>query len=504
MEGEEPDPELDVNHLVYRSHADPRTGEPNPAFDWTDPDSYVIDDRLRIFGDDGRNYLASTEKKYDVIVSEPSNPWITGVSNMFTVESFESSAKALKPHGIFAQWVQLYEMSPQNIKTIFRTFASVYPHVAAFACEDLSSDTVLLGSFEPLEFDLGRAAREFEHPAVVAELERAYVFGPSDLFARVLLVDKQELLDYTNGPDEELWGEVPLNTDDNAMIEFAAPHDMISFRRFAGYLATIYTDEWSYGRLRRVMQNMGEGRELARNLAEQALSLLMNGRKREANRFLEEAGSLADDDPVVDTARRIAVLLSGAGGAPLPDVEDVAPSPTMTAPQVAELERHLDGIQRSLKLAASKDALERFARIPDHLWRRGGPQMMLLKGYLHFANADPADSAACEESIEILSQLVREHEGYVIGHPEVYYFLGLCHDNALHFDKAVKNVRSYVELTRQREEQARIAVAQAKANLEAALEGIAGTMSIDLPPDPPEAPTTDRQGEAPKESHTGL
>jgi spermidine synthase len=502
IEGETPDPELDVNHLVYRRKQDPQTGAPNPEYNWTDPDTYVINDRLRIFSDDGRNFLASTDAKYDVIVSEPSNPWITGVSNMFTVESFESSAKALKPDGIFAQWVQLYEMSPENIKTIFRTFASVFPYVAAFAAEDLSSDTVLLGSFKPLEFDLGRVEREFDNPDVAAELERAYVLKPPDAFARVLLVDREELLDYTNGPDEELWGDLPLNTDDNARIEFSAPRDMISFRRFAGYLATIYTDEWPYAGLGQVMINQGVGDQLARNLAEQALSLLQNGRKREAGHFLERAEELAPREPAVSSSRQIAVLLSGLGGTPLPEIEEVTPSATMTAEQHKELEHHLSGIERALEIKAHQDSLERFARIPDHLWRRGGPQMLLLKGYLHFLNADPADSAECEESIEILSQLVREHEGYVIGHPEVHYFLGLCHDNALHFDKAVKNVRSYVELTSRREEHARIAVIQAAANLEAALLGAMGTMPIDLPPDAADAPTTDAQGESPKESHS--
>jgi tetratricopeptide (TPR) repeat protein len=423
---------------------------------------------------------------------------------MFTVESFESSAKALAPDGIFAQWVQLYEMSPENIKTIFRTFASVYPHVVLFACEDLSSDTVLLGSFEPIEFDLERVARQLADPRVAAELERAYIFSATDVFARVLLVDKAELLDYTNGPDEELWDGLLLNTDDNAAIEFAAPRDMISFRRFAGYLATIYTDEWKYGRLQRVMRNMGQGGEPALNMAEQALSLLMNGRKREANEFLERAAEIDADQPTLELAIRIATLLTGEGGAPLPEIERVSPSATMTARQVEELEQHLDGIRRSLNLTANRDALERFARVPDHLWRRGGPQMLLLKGYLHFLNGDPTDSTECEESIEILSQLVREHEGYVIGHPEVYYFLGLCHDNALHFDKAVKNVRTFVDLTRRREEHAAIAVAQSKANLEAAMAGVAGTMPIALPDDAPGAPTTDRQGEAPKDLHRDL
>jgi hypothetical protein len=390
-------------------------------------------------------------------------------------------------------------MSPQNIRTIFRTFASVFPHVAAFAAEDLSSDTILLGSFEPLEFDLARVQREFDDPRVARELERAYVFSAADVFARVLLVDREELTDYTDGPELERTEPLPINTDDNAMIEFAAPHDLISFRRFAGYLATIYTSAWRYGRLGKVMTGLGEGPAAAPQQVELTLSLLKNGRKSEASWFLERAQETAPHDPAVRAATRIAELLGGGGGPPLPAIEAPEPTAVLRREQVEELNRRLAEVNRSLDVSAQRDALERFSRIPDHLWRQGGPQMLLLKGYLHFLNADPDDSAECEEAIEILSQLVREHEAYTAGHPEIHFYLGLCHDNALHFDKAVKNIRSYVTLMEEREAQARIALAQAKANLEAALAGVEGTMPITLPPDPPELPTTDGQGESPKE-----
>jgi len=499
MEGEAADPEFNVNHLVYRRPSDPATGARNPGYDWTDPETFVVNDRLTIYSNDGRNFLATAKGRYDVIVSEPSNPWITGVSNMFTRESFASSARALKPNGVFGQWVQLYEMSPTNIRTIFRTFADVFPHVALFSAEDLSSDTILLGSFEPLEFDLARISAEMEDPRVRAELERAYVLSPADLFARILLADKDEVLTYASGPDPSAWPDMPVNTDDNALIEFSAPHDLISFRRFAGYLATIYTDSWEFGRLGKVLTGLGEGEERARNMAGIAVSLLMNGRKREAATFLEGADAISPDSPSVVGAQRISSLLAGEGGAPSPRIEEPAATPGMTPDQAGQLAASLEGVNRAVALLAGKDALERFREIPDHLWRRGGPQMMLLKGYLHFLNADPEDSAECQEAIEILDQLVREHGGYVLEHPEVYYFLALCHDNALHFDKAVKNMRTYVEAMQAREELARLSQLQARANLEAALAGLEGTAGIGLPDDPPGAPTTDGPGETPKE-----
>ncbi|MCP4606658.1 MAG: spermidine synthase [Proteobacteria bacterium] len=501
IEGEKIDPEFNVNHLLYRRPVDPGTGKSNPDYNWTDPNTYVMNERLAIYSNDGRNFLASSPKQYDIIVSEPSNPWITGVSNMFTKDNFVSAIQALKPDGIFCQWVQLYELSPENIKIIFRTFAEVFPYVALFSAEDLSSDTMLLGSFKPIDFDLERVRQAMKDDKVRAEMERAYIFSPTDVFARVLLIDKAELLNYTNGPKGGKAEDLSINTDDNALIEFAAPHDLITFSRFAGYLSTIYTNEWSYGHLNKVIKNFGKGVKRAQNMADQAVSLLRNGRKEEAAKFLEEAKKIAPKEPGILLALRIARLLRGTEGAPLPVFEDVEPTSSMTEDQSDELREKIADVKKSLDAGAFRDALERFSRIPDHLWRRGGPQILMLKGYLHYLNADPEDSEECEESLEILSQLVREHESYVANHPETYFYLALCHDNALHFDKAVKNIRSYVDLMEKREARARLSLAQAKANMEAMLRGVIGTMPIELPKDRTGSPTTDAQGESPKEKH---
>ncbi|MBW2464707.1 MAG: fused MFS/spermidine synthase, partial [Deltaproteobacteria bacterium] len=81
----------DVNHLNYT----------------LDDYPYVEADRLTVINDDGRNYLASTDRTYDIIMSEPSNPWITGVSDLFTTDHFRITKESLNPGGIYCQWVQL-------------------------------------------------------------------------------------------------------------------------------------------------------------------------------------------------------------------------------------------------------------------------------------------------------------------------------------------------------------------------------------------------------------
>ena len=115
----------DVNHLQYRAQF-----------------PFVYDPRLKLINDDGRNYLASTDKRYDVIIGEPSNPWLTGVSDLFTADHFRIAKQKLRPDGIYCEWVQLYELSPENVKIIYRTLASQFRHVIVFSAEDLSSDTI--------------------------------------------------------------------------------------------------------------------------------------------------------------------------------------------------------------------------------------------------------------------------------------------------------------------------------------------------------------------------
>ncbi len=491
QEGAPRSPEFDVNHLVYRDHG-------SKDFDWMDPDTYVINDRLKIFANDGRNFLASSPHKYDVIISEPSNPWITGVSNMFTKDSFESSAKALKKGGVFGQWVQLYEMSPENIKTIFRTFTSVYPYVAVFSAEDLSSDTIMVGSFEPLDFNLERISKLFKNKKISSELNKAYIFSAADIFGRVLLVNKNEALDYTNGPDKDLWPSLPINTDDNAYIEFRAPHDLISFKKYAGYLATIYTSSWQYGRLSKMMTGIGSGQKRAVNLAHLAFALMNNGRKKRAEVFIKDALKTAPHNREVIMADRVLSFLLGKSRDTDPGLEDPVYSRSIKKGEKIILEKGLRAIKVSLENKAYHLALVQFLSIPEKIWRKGGPAMMHLKGYLHFLNASPTDSTECEDTIEILTQLAGKYDTYVLKHPAVYYYLGLCHDNALHFDKAVKNTKRYVGLMLEKEHYEEIAERQEKANLEALIKGIKGTALINLENNSAKTDSTDAQGENPK------
>ena len=168
------------------------------------------DDRLHLVIGDARGELRRTVEPYDVIISEPSNPWITGVANLFTRDFFELTASRLAPGGVFAQWFHLYGMSEDSAREVMATFRSVFPHVVAFNDRDL----ILLGSDRPIAFPLDQMTRRIAVPGVRASLAEAFVRYPADLLVKLRL-DERGTAAFAAG--------AALNTDDNMRLELAAP-----------------------------------------------------------------------------------------------------------------------------------------------------------------------------------------------------------------------------------------------------------------------------------------
>ena len=170
------------------------------------------DPRTRVLANDARNHLVLFDGEYDVIINEPSNPWISGVSNLFTKEFLELGRSRLSADGIFCQWLQIYGMGTDDLRSLLATFAAVFPRVSAWYSVD-DSDVLLLGSRATVD--------------VWASDLPAYLAGPrgTDL-ARIDIHDPYDLLTYLRMDRDdvlEVAGDVGLNTDDNVRIEFSAP-----------------------------------------------------------------------------------------------------------------------------------------------------------------------------------------------------------------------------------------------------------------------------------------
>ena len=101
------------------------------------------DPRTHMIVQDGRNHLTLTKESYDVIISEPSNPWMAGLANLYSLEFFELAKQRLTAHGLFAQWIQAYEMDWETFSLLGRTFAAAFPRSALIKVGPV--DYLLLG-----------------------------------------------------------------------------------------------------------------------------------------------------------------------------------------------------------------------------------------------------------------------------------------------------------------------------------------------------------------------
>lgn len=190
---------------------EPAVVEASRYFD--DVNNRPLDDpRLRMVSNDGRNFIFTSDEKFDVIISEPSNPWLTGVANLFTLEYFMRGAERLKDDGLFSQWLQIYEMSPEDVKTLVATFRKAFAYVYIFRGSE--GDLMLIGSKRERQLNLQAIKSHFNYPKVTADLKRINTSSAADLLSRFYLGPAQI---------DKFCGAAPINTDDNALIEFSAP-----------------------------------------------------------------------------------------------------------------------------------------------------------------------------------------------------------------------------------------------------------------------------------------
>ncbi len=180
-------------------------------------DSFPIDDpRVRLVVDDGRTHLRHSPRRYDAIISEPSNPWLAGVNNLFTAEFFRSVRDHLAPDGVFCQWIQVYEVSPETLGSLLAAFLSAFPDGHAFLIQE--ADLLLIAAPPERRLDLSRLST----PAARREIERARLLGPEALAA------------FYRAPIASLApmaaGAI-VNRDDRPIVEYRAPREMLELGR---------------------------------------------------------------------------------------------------------------------------------------------------------------------------------------------------------------------------------------------------------------------------------
>jgi spermidine synthase len=174
------------------------------------------DPRLHLVIDDARTYLRGNPERYDLIMSEPSHPWVPGVANLFTEEFFQLGRQRLNDGGVFVQWLQVYQLSNENLRSVLATFHKVFPYMMVFRVggEAKGKDLILVGSHSPMTLD--RIAERMRDSRTAAELARVNIQTDGDVRAW-FVCDEKRLAPAIAG--------AVINTDDNMHVETTAPRE---------------------------------------------------------------------------------------------------------------------------------------------------------------------------------------------------------------------------------------------------------------------------------------
>ena len=280
--------------------------------------AHIHDDpRVRFIHADGRNYLLAARKRYDAIISEPSNPWIAGVGNLFTREYYQLALSRLTEGGVFGQWMQTYAMAPEDLRMVYRTFAEVFPDVSLWAVNE--SDMLLIGTTRPQRLRYADLRAALLSRSAAQRDFRELGFQDAYSLLAMYLMPKSALL--------KMAGQADVNLDDMPRLEFLAPRNlgrdtstlnMLLTKEFVVPPAVEDADPWHdpTGRLALFLAygcRATQDRARALEWVERALRLA----PADAEARLLHARLLAEDDRSLAAAEELRKVVAG----PAPDLE---------------------------------------------------------------------------------------------------------------------------------------------------------------------------------------
>ncbi len=165
--------------------------------------------KVNIVFEDGRNHLLTTDKRYDIITSEPPPPRTAATVNLYTREYYESARDRLKPGGIVAQWIPLHSQGEQEVDMHFKTFLSVFPHAIAWL--SVANEILIIGSETPIELDFEILKKRFEHPESRALMSAIEIPDIYSLLSNIWYLEDEMIA---------LGQDSPEITDNRPYVEF--------------------------------------------------------------------------------------------------------------------------------------------------------------------------------------------------------------------------------------------------------------------------------------------
>ncbi len=172
----------------------------------------LTNSRVRFRIEDGRTVLKLSPQRYDVIISEPSNPWMIGVGSVFSREFYQLCASRLKDGGIMCQWFHVYEMSDDIVALVLRTFGRVFPQLEIWDVKE--GDIILLGSMEPWASSPEEYRKVFGREWPRQDLETIGLKAPESIWTRQLASRRTAFA---------IAGDGAVQSDAFPILEYEAP-----------------------------------------------------------------------------------------------------------------------------------------------------------------------------------------------------------------------------------------------------------------------------------------
>ncbi len=188
----------------------PEVVEAEPFFRHANNDP-LHNPRLRLFVDDAKSVLNFQQRQYDVIVSEPTNPWIAGVAGLFSTEFFTLVKSRLRPGGVFAQWMHSYETTDEALSLVVATLLDSFRYVYVF--EPINGDYIFVATETPAG-DVAAWRERLALPAVRADLARIHADDPAVLLSTQIKTPARLRLDVP---------PIRPNSDLRPVLEYRAP-----------------------------------------------------------------------------------------------------------------------------------------------------------------------------------------------------------------------------------------------------------------------------------------
>jgi hypothetical protein len=219
-----------IDHLTVAENCEPVLRAAKIFEPWNH--GVLTNSRTRIYHEDARTVLKLGPQQYDVIISEPSNPWMIGVASVFTREFYQLAASRLKPGGLMTQWFHTYEMDDETITVVLRTFESVFPRMEIWDVGE--GDIVLLGSDRAWQSNLEVYGKAYNLEKPRKGLGSIHLETAEAILARRMASQRTAFA---------IPGPGPFQADDTPILEYTAPRAFFLYHHARGAHQFLRFDE---------------------------------------------------------------------------------------------------------------------------------------------------------------------------------------------------------------------------------------------------------------------